>query len=132
MEDYFDAASRHFTDANILHGYTPPRLANASHLYGFAGECVLKCILFGGKKGKVPQFHMPKIIKEFENHSALKGNPRLVKKVKACCLGLTDWSVDERYQHQGALTFAAGRVASQANSARQLLGLLSLWKKGVI
>lgn len=133
MEDYRDAAARHFEDAKLLHNQVPPRLANASHLYGFAGECVLKSIMAGKKSnGKAPHSHLPKIVTEFENHSAVKGNHRLVKEIRACCVGLMGWRVEERYHNQLAATFQPDRVQSEADSARRLLGLLALWKKGGI
>ena len=133
MEDYRDAAARHFEDAKLLHAQIPPRLANASHLYGFAGECALKSIMAGkAGSGKTPHSHLPQIVSEFENHSAAKGNPRLLKSIKACCVGLTAWRVEERYYNRVAVTFQSDRVQSEADAAKRLLGLLALWKKGAI
>ena len=133
MEDYRDAAARHFQDAELLHAQIPPRLANASHLYGFAGECALKSMM-AGKTGtrKTPRSHLPNIVAEFENHSVARGNPRLLKSIKACCAGLTAWRVEERYYNQVAPTFQSNRVQSEADAVKRLLGLLALWKKGAI
>ena len=133
MEDYHDAAARHFEDAKLLHAQIPPRLANASHLYGFSGECALKSIMAGKTgNGKTPHSHLPKIVAEFENHSTAKGNPRLLKNIKASCVGLTRWRVEERYHNRLAADFQPARVQSEADSAKRLLGLLALWKKGAI
>ncbi|HVK70888.1 MAG TPA: hypothetical protein VM694_40815 [Polyangium sp.] len=43
--DYTEAANRHFRDAEALGALTPPRMANADHLYGIAAECALLGIL---------------------------------------------------------------------------------------
>lgn len=133
MEDYHDAASRHFSDANLLHKQAPPRLANASHLYGFAGECALKAIMAGKSgTGKVQHTHLPKIFSEFQSHSVLRGNSKLLARFKACCVGLNSWKVEERYHHQNSISFSEGRVQSEHEAAERLLGLLHLWKKGAI
>ena len=133
MEDYQDAAKRHCEDAKILHIQDNARLANASHLYGFAAECVIKSMMAGSnRRGRVSHCHLPDIMVEFRNHSSIRGNAALLRSVNTCFAGLSEWKVSERYLHQNAATFTVERVQSEADSVKKLLGLLSHWTKGVI
>lgn len=43
--DYFEAANRHWHDAEILYSAQNRREANADQLYGLAAECALKSVL---------------------------------------------------------------------------------------
>ena len=134
MDDYADAAKRHFQDAKILHQQVPSRLANASHLYGFAAECAIKCIMRGnGNSGKVPKGgggHLPLLLREFELHSVAKGNTALQQRVKKCAPGLNNWSIDQRYH--GQATFLAQTVEAEAESAQKLLALSQHYLRKVI
>jgi hypothetical protein len=134
MEDYSDAAARHFEDAKLLHSQLPPRLANASHLYGFAAECAIKCIMRGdGSSGKVPKGgkgHLPLLLREFELHSIAKGNAALQKRVQKCASGLSNWDIDQRYHRQA--TFLAQTVNAEAESAQKLLALSRHFLRKVI
>jgi hypothetical protein len=124
MEDYADAAERHFDDAKLLHTQVPSRLANASHLYGFAAECALKSMIrktapnaaFYGQKG-----HFPLLLTEFQNHSIANNNADLVRSVKQAAIGLDKWSINQRYNEQS--TFVAQIVDAEAVSAQELLAL---------
>ncbi len=131
MEDYFDAAHRHFEDAKLLHSQNPARLANASHLYGFCGECALKAIMTGNSNRGVARKHLPEIVNEFLEHSAVKGNSRLAEKVKkTCTLGYANWEIAERYASRNAAIFTQERVQTQSEASQKLLNLLEHWKRG--
>lgn len=131
MEDYADAAQRHFDDAKLLHSQIPGRLANASHLYGFAVECALKSIMLGVKsKGKVPRVHLPALFNEFKNHSVAKGNFALVYGVKKYASKFTGWTVEQRYHNQKV--FSVQTVDDEAEAAKNLLTLREQFlRKGI-
>jgi hypothetical protein len=132
MEDYLDAAHRHLEDAKLLHGQNPARLANASHLYGFSGECVLKAIMSGKSKSGVAKKHLPDILDEFLQHSVTKGNSMLADRVRKTCSAYSLWDVSERYNHRLADTFTVERVKAEGEAGQRLLNLLEHWKKGRI
>lgn len=131
MENFDDAAKRHFQDAKLLHSQVPPRLANASHLYGFAAECSLKCVF--ERKGKVPRGstgHFPGLLAEVECHSLAKGNAALLKRIKQCAAGLGGWTVGQRYYAQGWFTIAG--VDAEAEAARKLAVLNTHHQRGIV
>ena len=134
MDDYADAAQRHFLDAKILHQQVPSRLANASHLYGFAAECAIKCIMRSNQNnGRVPKGgngHLPLLLREFEAHSIAKGNAALQKRVKKCAVGLSSWSIDQRYH--GQASFTAQTIEAEAESAQRLLALSQHFLRKII
>lgn len=134
MEDYTDAAQRHFDDAKLLHSQMPGRLANASHLYGIAAECSIKRIMRGnGNNGKVikgSNGHIPELLREFENHSAAKGNAALLRRMKKCATGLVNWSIQQRYENQGGFSFQI--VDAEADSAQKLLALSKQHARGAV
>jgi hypothetical protein len=134
MENYEDAAQRHFQDAKFLHEQIPSRLANASHLFGISAECALKCIMRGNNGfGKVPRGssgHLPRLLREFKMHSATKGNAALLKRIEKCAEGLSGWSIDQRYYAQTA--FLTETVASESVSAQKILALSQHHSRGVI
>lgn len=131
MDDYIDAAQRHYQDGKLLHEQSPPRLANASHLYGLAAECALKAIMrkvlpnttFGGRTG-----HIPELFTEFKSHKSAK-DAKLLTRVSSCALGLTNWSVQQRYQAE--MAFELEVVATQAESAHKLLVLRKHHERGL-
>ncbi len=134
MEDYADAAQRHFDDAKLLHTQVPSRLANASHLYGFAAECALKCMMLGrGNSGRVPKGsigHLPLLLQELKNHSIANGNAALLIRIKKSATGLSEWRVEQRYDKQSA--FSAQIVGAEADSARKLRALSLQYLRGII
>ncbi|GKT22431.1 hypothetical protein [Acidovorax sp. SUPP3334] len=133
MEDYADAAYRHFEDAKLLHSQSPARLANASHLYGFSFECVLKTIMSGAAKNGVAKKHMPEILAEFLNHSVVKGNSRLAETIRRTSSGAFDmWLVSERYWHRQSTCFNSSRLTAEHESSQKLLNILEHWKRGRI
>jgi hypothetical protein len=131
MEDYADAAKRHFDDAKLLHSNTPSRLANASHLYGFAVECALKSIMLGVKsKSNAPRVHLPALFDEFKNHSVAKGNDALVRGVKKYAAKFTGWTIEQRYHNQNV--FSVQAVKDEAEAAKNLLALREQFiRKGI-
>jgi hypothetical protein len=133
MEDYSDAAHRHFEDAKLLHEQEPARLANASHLYGFSGECVLKAIMSGQSGQGVARKHLPDIVVEFLQHSVVNGNARLANRVKKTYdSGLSSWQVFERYAHRLAPQFSTERINAESEAGQKLLNLLNHWQRGII
>ena len=134
MEDYADAAQRHFDDAKLLHTQVPSRLANASHLYGFSAECALKSIMLGRKQaGKALKIHLPSLFDEFQNHSIAKNNVDLVQRVKKCAIGLSNWKVEQRYYKQTDETvFNVQTVNDEAEAARKFLKLRKQYMRGII
>lgn len=132
MEDYRDAAHRHFEDAKLLHQQNPPRLPNASHLYGVAGECAIKAMM-GGTKGtsKVRRVHLPDILEEFLNHNICR-NASLAKRVKNCASGFSAWQVNERYFSRQAPQFSSTRIDEERNASQRLLALVAQLKRGII
>ena len=133
MEDYYDAAHRHFEDAKLLYSQNPARLANASHLFGFCGECTLKAIMSGCNNRGVARKHLPDILEEFLDHSAVKGNARLADKIKkVCTVGYSSWAVSERYSHRSAALFSKERVQTENDSSQKLINILEHWKRGII
>lgn len=132
MEDYIDAAHRHFEDAKLLGDQIPARLANASHLYGFCGECVLKAIMSGKSKSGVARKHLPDILNEFLQHSVARGNATLAERIRKTCSGYSAWDVSERYTNRLAVTFTSERIKTEGEAGQKLLNLLEHWKKGRI
>lgn len=134
MEDYTDAAQRHFDDAKLLHQQMPSRLANASHLYGIAAECSIKRIMRGsGNNGKVPKGsdgHIPVLLRELESHSAAKGSAALLRRVRKCATGLMNWSIHQRYENQSG--FFSEVVDAEADSAQKLLALSKQHARGIV
>lgn len=134
MEDYADAAKRHFDDAKLLHSQMPGRLANASHLYGFAAECAIKCMMLArGNNGKVPKGssgHLPLLLRELETHSMAKGNEAVLRRIKKSAIGLGQWNINQRYDEQSS--FSAQIVGAEADSARKLRALSLQYLRGII
>lgn len=132
-EDYQDAAGRHFQDANLLFGQSPPRLANASHLFGISAECSFKVIVrqfnqgakfFGGKS------HIPKLFTELLNIApSIAGNSELAEKIQTLALLFADWEVGQRYHPQ--TTFDADAIGRQQTGAHHANLLMSNFLAGL-
>jgi hypothetical protein len=129
VEDYQDAAQRHWQDAEILHQQHPDaRLANASHLYGVSAECALKVIArqnkpsmqFFGQSG-----HMPKLFTEIENISAVGADTNLVTSINQIGADFHDWSVNQRYENQSTAVFTTSSIARQKSGAQKAQTLMN-------
>lgn len=110
MDDFQDAAKRHFDDAELLFAHSSPRLANASHLFGISAECSLKAIarmfnsnaMFGGNKG-----HIPKLFTELCNIApTLAGNAALADQINGLNPCFASWTVSQRYESQSTFDLA--------------------------
>lgn len=108
MDDYQDAAKRHLDDAQLLLAQSPPRLANASHLFGISAECSLKAIArklksnarFFGNSG-----HMPLLFAELSNVApALAGNTALSGQITGLSPHFASWGINQRYESQSVFT----------------------------
>jgi len=121
MDDYQDAAQRHWHDAEILHSQPAPRLANASHLYGVSAECSLKVIArkhnpdirFGSNSG-----HMPRLFTELRNISNIGTNQVLIDALDKIEQDFSGWQINQRYENENQSCFTAPSLRKQHNGAQ--------------
>lgn len=131
MNDYADAAERHFLSANLLFDKCP---ATASHCLGIAAECVLKTLMcdLQPQEKKVSGHHLgPRLWAEFENHQTLQAHPSRVTQVQRQQSGFSNWDVHQRYLNRAEGCFSSERLIQQKNSAKSLLGLMQLVRRGL-
>lgn len=107
MADYYDAAQRHWDDANHL--LTEVRLPNADQLFGLSAECALKAIMLAlgmpmhnGRPVSKKHGHINLLWDEFITFANGKGQAHY-----AAALGTTNpfvnWDVGQRYEHGSAI-----------------------------
>jgi hypothetical protein len=134
MENYEDASKRHHEDAELLMHQAPPRLANASHLFGLSAECSLKAIAqnfepnarFSGRKG-----HIPDLFFELQNIAPLVGNDaNLVNKITSLKSQFAGWEVGQRYAPQ--TTFNHTTVANEQKGSKSAYLLMTNCLHGLI
>ncbi|MBX9835053.1 MAG: hypothetical protein K2X65_02615 [Burkholderiaceae bacterium] len=131
MQDYTDAAERHYLSANALFAAYP---ATASHCYGIAAECVLKALMgnLQPQAKRVSGNHIgPRLWDEFANHQTLQTHPSRIAGAIKNQGGFNGWDVGQRYFNQTSAEFSGPRLAAQQQSARGLLGLLQLAQRGL-
>ena len=128
MENYADAALRHWHDAQLLE--EDNRVENADHLYGFAAECAIKKVLV-----VLPTYSTTGILEEtYKAHvnilwgkvnyqSLHKSYPRLSALLKSTN-PFSDWHVKQRYAADCEISKVA--MESHKKSARRLLGSVNL------
>lgn len=128
MENYADAALRHWNDAQILEEKNS--LGNADHLFGFAAECAIKTVLV-----KLPAFsnngvldtaykeHVNTLWGKVNHQSLHKTYPTLVAFLKSTN-NFSDWNVNQRYSANGEITKSV--VELHKNSAKRLIGCAKL------
>jgi len=103
MDDFSDAALRHYNDAHLLAGTN--RFDNASHLLGIAAECALKARmkLEGLNSAHV---HLPDIVRSYR--VAMKGRQRAALNEAADLVDGADsfstWDIADRYRTTGHVT----------------------------
>lgn len=121
MPDFYDAAKRHFEDAEHL--FLANKYANADQLFGLSAECALKAIMLTGgmpmkDSGSMPQNsnhrrHIDKLWDEFITFA----DGRLIHKY-ADSLGNTNlfssWDVSHRYENRSVIS---QEVATQHKAA---------------
>ena len=137
MDDFQDAAKRHLDDAELLLAHSPPRLANASHLFGISAECSLKAI---GSTKKLGMSFNPsnaghigsKLFAELRNVTDMGANGNLVLKLDTLESGsyFSAWSISQRYLPQG--TFVDATVLQQQSGAKNAHLLMTNFLSGLI
>ena len=137
MDDYLDAADRHFEDAKLLISQAPPRLANASHLFGIATECAVKTVLQGRRppqaNATTMKGHIFTVISQkLATNSVLKGNQELLSKMQSALGAFAQWDIAQRYRRQSDTQFSVARVTEEQNGATEMIRLRNLWLKGRI
>lgn len=133
MNDYADAAERHFLSAEAMRTAHP---ATASHCYGIAAECVLKALMSNLQPQIKPVSgkHIEgkhKLWVEFANHQTLQTHPSRVAGAMKYQSGFNGWDIGQRYLGRTSAEFAEAKVSAQHHSARGLLGLLQLVQRGL-
>ncbi|MDD5330599.1 MAG: hypothetical protein PHX38_11365 [Sulfuricella sp.] len=128
MENYADAALRHWKDAELLEQEN--RIENADHHYGFAAECAIKKILielpaFSKKQGLENSYkeHVNVLWDKVNYQNLQKSYPTLSAILKSANPFL-DWHVNQRYLADGGITRAT--MEPHKNSAKRLLGIINL------
>lgn len=132
MNDYADAAERHYASANVVLVAHP---ATASHCYGISAECVLKALM----SNLIPQptpistKHLgPGLWAAFVSHPSLASYPARVTAAQAHQMGVNGWDVNQRYLNHADSIFEVPTVVQQQASAQGLVGLLQQVKLGLI
>ena len=134
MDDYQDASIRHLQDAESLFAQTPPRLANASHLFGLSAECSLKGIArkfnstakFSGGNG-----HLPGLFSELKNVSSPIGiNSDLLLHITSIQPQFANWNVNQRYASQ--TTFVLTTIANEQTGSNAAHLLMTNCLNGVV
>lgn len=131
MNDYVDAAERHYVSALDLQVAHP---ATASHCLGIAAECVLKALMckLEPQAQKVSGNHLGKPLwAEFANHQTIQMHPSRVAYVQKYQSGFDHWDVNQRYWHRNNPQLNASRLIDQQRSAQGLMGFLQLVERGL-
>lgn len=128
-EAYADAACRHWSDAEHLHGVT--RLPNADHLYGLAAECALKVVLLqipacleSGSLQKRYYQHINELWELMPLQSVTRLASGLVPLLRMQSKPFSDWNVDQRYASGEATTDTI--LKTHRDAARRVLGAAGL------
>lgn len=112
--DFYNAFSRHDTDADLL--LENGRWANADHHYGLAAECALKALLLRQgippNNGDMPldkqygpyRKHINKLWDKYQLFMQTKNTYVLPMKNP-----FHDWSIDQRYAHENDITEQTAR-----------------------
>ena len=132
MNDYVDAAERHFTSANVV---LPTHAATASHCFGISAECVLKALMsnLSPQPNPINRKHLgSELWNAFCTHPSLSAYPARVTAAQAYQAGFSGWDVHQRYFNGADQAFDAPTVATQQLSAQGLVGLLQQVKLGLI
>ena len=134
MNDYVSAANRHYDDAVLLD--QEGRVATASHLYGFVGECVLKALIFNLNPVASVPINMRKHMTQqlwtvFNGHSSLANFP---SRISACIRfqsGYANWDVNQRYWAK-SLIARKPKLVNERASARGLMSVLDQVQRGLL
>lgn len=132
MNDYVDAAERHYLGATALQMTC---MASASHSYGISAECFLKALMSNQQPQANPisKNHMSSSLwAQFSTSSALSANPTLVAAAKQFETCFATWDVHQRYFNRNHTAFAPVTVADQKKGAEGLKGLFQQVQQGLI
>lgn len=135
MEDYFDAANRHHADAMLLQTQVPPRLANASHLFGIAAECAVKTVIQNNRSatpGVTVMGHINQVHQKFITCEAVKGKPSFQADMLRAITAFAEWHVSQRYCNQTDDTFTVARLVEESEATAKLLSLRDSWLQRII
>lgn len=135
MNDFEDAAYRHFESASLL--LAQGHIANASHLFGFSAECVLKSFIFQCRTNlTVPQATKKHISRKlwdhFSSHPALASFPLRITRAQAYQRHFDQWELDQRYWSRSQFSKIASHTSTQEQGAKGLLGVLNLLQRGLL
>lgn len=131
MNDYADAAERHYVSALYLQAEHP---ATASHCLGIAAECVLKALMCNLQPyaQKVSGNHLGKSLwVEFASHQTIQVHPSRIAYIQKYQSGFNEWDVNQRYWHRNNLVLNASQLTKQQRSAQGIMGLLQLVERGL-
>lgn len=124
MENYTDAALRHWQDANILEG--EDSIESADHLFGLAAECAIKSVLVKfpsflneGRLGVFYKQHINILWGRVNHQSYHRAYPHLAAFLKVSH-DFDDWDIEQRYFSNGHLS--VDRLAVHKEAARRVLG----------
>ena len=116
-EDFSNAASRYWCDANLL--LQQARFATADHLFGVSAECALKAVMVSlsgsAKLSGRYKIHLPKIWDEFIAYMPSSGTNAYASLLAAN--PFTSWDVGDRYGHEN--DFTQVRATNHRNAALQ-------------
>jgi hypothetical protein len=101
LEDYLDAALRHYKDAETLRSLGD--LDNAGHLIGFAAECAIKYRISTIITANNPRVHFPDIAQAAKKHFGHRGGYHPLFDVLKRDL-MVGWAIDRRYFSTGNTT----------------------------
>lgn len=131
MNDYADAAERHYVSALDLQAAHP---ATASHCLGLAAECVLKALMCNlqPQTSKVSGKHLGESLwAEFANHQTIQIHPSRAAYVQKYQNGFDRWDVNQRYWHRSHPQLNEPELTKQQRSAQGLMGFLQLVERGL-
>ncbi len=131
MNDYADAAERHFMSAEALTAHP----ATASHCYGISSECVLKALMSNLQPQNFPidKAHLnTQLWSNFETSAALNSHPTRVAMAKRFQTHFQQWTVHQRYFNSTDTAFDTATVTRQQQGAKGLLSLLQQVQQGLI
>lgn len=130
MPECFDlAAIRHFRDGGLLS--EQQSLDNADQLFGFAVECAIKsalvtlpgCLQGGGLAAKYRE-HINQLWKLAPLQGLQKRYPQLVATLRGLQQPFANWSTNQRYGPDGAIT--AEVLDQHRAAAKRILGSVGL------
>jgi hypothetical protein len=120
MEQYKDAALRHFEDALILKNEN--KFDNAGHLVGFAAECAIKhAISTLGNSQSSPHGHFPDFLNIARKH--IKQRTPLFEFLRTPDL-LSGWTVERRYYANGNTNEA--ELTAWVAQTKRLIGVVGI------